>query len=137
MDYQEYLKSDTWKTIRAQRIAIDNGECVLCAEPAEHVHHRRYPKELGSETVNDLVCLCAKCHAKHHESEPEFQKVSVGRLTLFVDENDFIIYLEGKKHSTSSAQVEIALDLLDYVYHNTVARYIEKDIEKFGGKTDA
>jgi len=65
-DYKEYLNSDTWKTIRAQRMAIDKNECCLCGEKAAHVHHKRYPKKLGTETVNDLASLCEKCHSKHH-----------------------------------------------------------------------
>ena len=66
--YHKYLSSDKWKTIRAQRIAIDNNECVLCAKEAKHVHHRRYPKTWGEETVNDLVSLCNNCHKKHHHN---------------------------------------------------------------------
>lgn len=67
MKYQDYLKTETWMTIRAQRLAIDNGECVLCGEKAENVHHRRYPKKLGTETVKDLVSLCSDCHRIHHD----------------------------------------------------------------------
>jgi hypothetical protein len=65
--YLAYLETDTWKIIRAQRLAIDNGECVLCGDKADHVHHRRYPKRFGSETVLDLVSLCSMCHERHHE----------------------------------------------------------------------
>jgi 5-methylcytosine-specific restriction endonuclease McrA len=65
-EYAEYMQSDTWKTIRAQRLALDNGECVLCGESAEHVHHRRYPEAFGNETIKDLVCLCGACHKLHH-----------------------------------------------------------------------
>lgn len=66
--YQEYLQTDKWKTIRAQRLAMDNGECVLCGSPAKHVHHRRYTKEWGTETVRDLVSLCNDCHNWHHHN---------------------------------------------------------------------
>lgn len=90
--YQEYLKSDVWQILRKQRLAMDNGECVLCAKQAENVHHRRYPNVLGTETVNDLVSLCQACHAKHHD-KPVNQKVikkkvveqkADGRVTLRV-----------------------------------------------------
>ena len=65
--YRKYLESETWKTIRAQRLAMDNGEGVLCGDAARHVHHRRYPNKWGTETVNDLVSLCDICHGKHHD----------------------------------------------------------------------
>ena len=64
--YQKYLQSDKWKTIRVRRLAMDNNECVLCGEPVKHVHHRRYPKVWGEETIDDLVCLCEGCHERHH-----------------------------------------------------------------------
>lgn len=57
-DYRAYLERDTWTTIREQRLAMDGYECVLCGAPAENVHHRRYPKVLGGETILALVSLC-------------------------------------------------------------------------------
>jgi len=77
MTYDEYLQSDTWKMLRKQRLEIDRCECVLCGKNAEHVHHRRYPNELGTETINDLVSLCSRCHKIYHEHQqrdhPEMQ----------------------------------------------------------------
>lgn len=64
--YRQYLQSTKWKTISAQRLAMDGYECVLCGAPAEQVHHRRYPREWGEETVVDLISLCRHCHAAHH-----------------------------------------------------------------------
>lgn len=68
-EYEKYLQSETWKIIRAQRLALDNYECVLCGKEAQHVHHRRYPKSWGTETIKDLVCLCNLCHLKHHDKK--------------------------------------------------------------------
>jgi len=65
--YQDYLNTDKWKTIRAQRLAMDNGECAICDSKAEIVHHRRYPKKWGTETIKDLSALCKSCHEKFHE----------------------------------------------------------------------
>lgn len=65
--YAKYINSEKWNTIRLQRLAIDSNECVLCGCEAKHVHHRRYPKTLGTETVCDLVSLCAGCHANYHK----------------------------------------------------------------------
>jgi ElaB/YqjD/DUF883 family membrane-anchored ribosome-binding protein len=67
--YTEYLKTDTWKIIRAQRLAMDNCECVLCGNNAENVHHRRYPRKWGTETVVDLISLCGECHYVFHEKD--------------------------------------------------------------------
>jgi hypothetical protein len=82
-DYLAYLETDTWKIIRAQRLAIDNSECVLCGEKADHVHHRRYPKRLGSETVLDLVSLCSNCHERHHgKTGNRFMKKDTSAIEL-------------------------------------------------------
>jgi hypothetical protein len=67
--YTMYLESTEWHILRLQRLAMDNNECVLCGREARQVHHRRYPKTLGTETVNDLVSLCSGCHTNYHEFE--------------------------------------------------------------------
>jgi hypothetical protein len=69
--YSDYLASPTWKIIRDQRLALDNKECVMCGGKAVHVHHRRYPKKWGEETILDLVSLCGSCHERHHKEEPQ------------------------------------------------------------------
>ena len=65
--YQGYLQSDAWKILRAQRLTMDDNQCILCGETASQAHHRRHPKEWGAETVKDLVSLCAGCYSWHHE----------------------------------------------------------------------
>lgn len=66
MNYQEYLESPEWRTLRRQRLVMDNGECVLCGATAQEIHHRRYPENYGDETVDDLVSLCHECHSNFH-----------------------------------------------------------------------
>jgi hypothetical protein len=64
--YQQYLQTPTWLSLRGARLKIDGGKCFLCGKKAVDVHHRRYPGEWGTETVDDLVSLCEGCHALHH-----------------------------------------------------------------------
>ena len=71
--YAEYLQSDTWQVLRKQRLELDRGRCVLCDKKAKHVHHRKYPKVWGTETITDLCSLCEKCHKNkmtqvHHKN---------------------------------------------------------------------
>lgn len=60
--YQDYLKSDDWKAIRARKLATDPN-CMTCGSTAAQVHHISYHPEvlLGLRDVL-LVCLCDKCH---------------------------------------------------------------------------
>ena len=87
--YQKYLTTDIWKAIRAQRLCLDNGECVLCGEEAKHVHHRRYPKKLGTETIKDLVSLCSSCHGKHHGKEDQPEQSRAARIVDQLERNGY------------------------------------------------
>ena len=101
--YRNYLQTDTWKTSRIQRLALDNNECVLCGKKASHVHHRRYPKKWGTETVNDLVSLCSECHSKHHNKE--LSPVEHMVEEIFKDDDDPI----------SNQEINIGLRILSLV----------------------
>jgi hypothetical protein len=67
-DLASYYQTPRWEELKTQRLAMDNGECVLCAKPATVVHHRRYQQVLGTETTADLVSLCQGCHYNYHSS---------------------------------------------------------------------
>ena len=60
--YSHYLASDRWhhktRVVRA-------GECALCPNPVDDVHHRTYDR-IGDEEPTDLIGLCRECHARHH-----------------------------------------------------------------------
>lgn len=62
------MKSETWRSIRDKRIAIDDFRCVRCGSAKNLVvHHIRYPAYYGEEDVeNDLVTLCDQCHEHIH-----------------------------------------------------------------------
>jgi hypothetical protein len=67
LQYQEYLQSSHWRTMR--RKALENAEhsCQLCnSDSALNVHHRTYER-LGRERLTDLIVLCRDCHAKFHD----------------------------------------------------------------------
>lgn len=65
-DYREYLNSKEWQIKRSVRLALpDSGECWTCGTSefveGKHVHHRSY-KNLGNETMDDLVITCKNCN---------------------------------------------------------------------------
>lgn len=63
-DYVKYINSQEWQKKRKVRLEIDNFECRICGDTEGlQVHHKRYPKKLGTEDVsNDLTTFCARCH---------------------------------------------------------------------------
>ena len=61
--YQLYLKGDIWKGIRKVAIQAVNKTCQQCGSKKKLVvHHKKYPKILGEETIDMLQCLCEDCH---------------------------------------------------------------------------
>lgn len=65
--YQRYLESREWALTRALAIHRADRRCQVCAagEPLE-VHHKTYAR-LGHERDDDLIVLCADCHAAVHD----------------------------------------------------------------------
>lgn len=71
--YREYLKSEKWKRIAAERMRIDGHKCVMCGSrgsstnPLE-VHHLSYKWIYQEETriYQDLCTLCHACHKSIH-----------------------------------------------------------------------
>lgn len=67
MPYGDYLKTGHWQTLRKKKLRKAKGRCRECGTKYQilHVHHKTYERR-GEERLDDLVVLCAKCHAKAH-----------------------------------------------------------------------
>ena len=66
MNYQTYLRSPEWKTKRKEKLESCQYKCECeggCYREATQIHHLHYDT-LGSENLEDLQALCAKCHMK-------------------------------------------------------------------------
>lgn len=65
-----FLRSKTWKDLREKALERDEHKCVLCGSDQNlNVHHvfpRKLHKELR-EDIENLVCVCAKCHFRIHK----------------------------------------------------------------------
>ena len=65
--YADYLDSPVWARKRAAAMRRDHWTCQECGCNWEiQVHHKKYPKRLGSERLSDLVTLCRDCHEEAH-----------------------------------------------------------------------
>lgn len=67
--YPVFLKTDYWKSVRAQKIEQVGGCCEMCGRRSGlEVHHASYENR-GAELAHmgDLVVLCRQCHADEHE----------------------------------------------------------------------
>jgi 5-methylcytosine-specific restriction endonuclease McrA len=62
-EYQQYLRSTKWRSIRVRVLSRDGNRCVACGKRARVVHHKSYAQEV-LDGLNDaeLVSLCKACH---------------------------------------------------------------------------
>jgi hypothetical protein len=69
LKYKKYLNTCYWQAIRQLKLKEANYRCQQCnQEDILDVHHKTY-KHRGLEFIflNDLICLCEKCHNKEHK----------------------------------------------------------------------
>lgn len=65
-EYNAYLLTPKWKSLRAKVIDRENGLCQGCRERRiQHVHHLTY-ENFGDELLFQLAGLCVECHSKAH-----------------------------------------------------------------------
>lgn len=73
MPYSEFLKTPYWKAIRAYVKDKAGNKCSVCGSKTHlQIHHKTYAHH-GDELhhLQDLVCVCEKCHNQIHKIEPE------------------------------------------------------------------
>ena len=68
-EYEHYRSTSAWKAIRATVRERDGFACRVCrATDSIVVHHKTYEHQ-GAEHPDELVVLCARCHAHFHDDE--------------------------------------------------------------------
>lgn len=85
--YADYLASEVWAAKRLEVLARDKCcQAQGCEETCGlHVHHRRYPKTLGTEPTEWLVALCKPHHDALHALKKQ-ARVGIARATaIFLD----------------------------------------------------
>jgi hypothetical protein len=75
-NYKEYLQTEHWRRFRLLALDHYTYKCMACGaiyKPLE-VHHNNYDC-LGKEKYNDVIPLCADCHAVFHDARGELTKI--------------------------------------------------------------
>lgn len=70
----KFYKSREWKALRQEALKRDNYECQSCKRKGKYskaqcVHHLKEVKvvPLLALTLDNLECLCNRCHNKEHD----------------------------------------------------------------------
>lgn len=70
VEYEAYMLSPLWKTIRERVLQRDKGLCVGCGHRASQVHHRNYSQSVMSgRNIKPLASLCRQCHDTIHSND--------------------------------------------------------------------
>lgn len=68
MKYDEYLQTEYWQEVSKAVKAKAGWKCQICNSPHDlNAHHRTY-EHRGNELehLEDMTCLCRRCHANYH-----------------------------------------------------------------------
>ena len=68
--YKHYLRCKHWQEIRLKVLDRSGGKCEKCGyipwKPGTlQVHHLTY-KNVGNESLDELIVLCPRCHMELH-----------------------------------------------------------------------
>jgi len=66
------LDRHCYDVLRRRVLDRDGWRCQMCGSTAElQVHHLRFRGRLGSDTLDNLIVLCAGCHHNQHSVSEE------------------------------------------------------------------
>jgi 5-methylcytosine-specific restriction endonuclease McrA len=61
------LTKEEYEIIRKRVLERDGWRCQECGSTQNlHVHHMKPRSQLGGDTMDNLITLCADCHGKCH-----------------------------------------------------------------------
>ena len=63
------LDSASYAALRLQVLQRDGWRCQFCGSMSNlEVHHQEFRSQLGSDTEDNLITLCATCHHSTHRN---------------------------------------------------------------------
>jgi 5-methylcytosine-specific restriction endonuclease McrA len=61
------LDAVSYESLRQRVLCRDSWRCQSCGAMSNlEVHHRQYRSHSGDDSEDNLITLCAKCHANIH-----------------------------------------------------------------------
>jgi 5-methylcytosine-specific restriction endonuclease McrA len=67
------LDPELYEAIRSKVLRRDGWRCQFCGNMLNlEVHHKQFRSQYGDDTEENLITLCAACHAGVHERKKSF-----------------------------------------------------------------
>lgn len=84
MNYNKYIQSDKWKSVRKRYYSSKLiKKCYICESIKNlNLHHKSY-KTLGKENLNHLLPLCKKHHYLVHQYLNSAKKYGYTRVNIW------------------------------------------------------
>jgi len=61
------INSDSYDQLRTEVLRRDGWRCQSCGTMSNlEVHHKRFRSQSGHDSEENLITLCARCHARIH-----------------------------------------------------------------------
>ena len=104
MPYKDYLYSPEWKAI-TKAMKQMYPVCQICGEPESlETHHNNYPPR-GTESPQDLIVLCHKCHTIYHREGNEIStalRTAIDRCSKDKNTRENLLFFSSLLYSTST-----------------------------------
>jgi 5-methylcytosine-specific restriction endonuclease McrA len=69
------LDPDSYRQLHRQVLQRDSWRCQLCGSLRRlEVHHLQFRSQLGEDSEDNLITVCASCHAQLHKSPKQRQR---------------------------------------------------------------
>jgi len=132
-EYQNYLISEHWQTLRRIKLESSGYKCQVCGSVDNlHVHHNTY-KNLFKESLFDLCVLCQDCHNVYHEKINPEEPYKTGRqqkkdIRIKVNSMPefYNLFMEGYKKPWINEYLIYDFSELDFNNLNEKQKYIIK-----------
>jgi hypothetical protein len=80
LNYYDKLKSPKWQKKRLETLEDRGFQCEWCGDEENqlHIHHPYYKKgaDPWEYDIDELRCLCEKCHQEFHKEEKRFDDLA-------------------------------------------------------------
>lgn len=125
-EYNQYLKSEAWKTKKTEALKFHGRICKKCGSTKYlHVHHMTYER-IYHEQMEDFCILCNICHKSYHDSLTG--KVSIDSTISFL--NDKFAIFKFKKNKKRLVRQKVFIEKTE----KEISKLTDRQLRRYKNK---